>query len=217
MPRADVNGMKVCCRCGERKPVERFCVDAHIAGDGLKPSCKACNHLHYNAKAREVRAKNVERFKGITPPEMRTCTQCGETKPRSGFHKKVAGPDGLTSWCKVCIAAYAKRYAKANSARISARNKAYGRAYRIKTKYGMTEADYDAMFEKQDGRCAVCGDAAKNPLALRIDHDHATGRIRGLLCNACNLGLGLLGDSETTLKGAILYRARNRLHIVKTS
>lgn len=66
--------------------------------------------------------------------------------------------------------------------------------YTIKSAYGLTEEQYNAMLEAQGGGCALCdAKPARNRRAatLNVDHDHATGRIRGLLCMACNVALGI--------------------------
>jgi hypothetical protein len=69
-------------------------------------------------------------------------------------------------------------------------------------RYGMTIEEFDQMREDQNGLCAVC----KFPHAeLHIDHDHETGRIRGLLCNKCNLGIGFMRDDPEVLQAAINY------------
>ena len=65
---------------------------------------------------------------------------------------------------------------------------------------------YDALFEKQKGVCAICFSPENGRYKhLSIDHDHDTGRIRGLLCNNCNRGLGLLKDSPQLLRKAAEY------------
>ena len=71
---------------------------------------------------------------------------------------------------------------------------------------GITEQDYHAMLEKQQGRCAICGDEPE-VVHLRIDHDHETGAIRGLLCRNCNLGLGNFRDSPAKMIAALEYLA----------
>jgi hypothetical protein len=68
----------------------------------------------------------------------------------------------------------------------------------------MTEADYDALLVAQGGCCAIC----RERQAFVVDHDHATGAVRGLLCNRCNTGLGHLGDSPILLLRAIEYLLR---------
>lgn len=72
--------------------------------------------------------------------------------------------------------------------------------------YGITESDYLAMLEAQGGTCAICHQAERIPgRSLAIDHDHETGRVRGLLCASCNRGIGMLGDDVDRLASAIEY------------
>jgi hypothetical protein len=67
---------------------------------------------------------------------------------------------------------------------------------------GLTEEAYAEMVIAQEARCAICRTIA---LTLVVDHDHQTGRIRGLLCTACNVGIGNLGDDPDRLEAARLY------------
>ena len=64
---------------------------------------------------------------------------------------------------------------------------------------------YDVLYEAQHGCCAICSEPEEKFSWLCIDHDHVTGRVRGLLCPNCNRGLGLLGDSEHLLQKAKDY------------
>jgi hypothetical protein len=64
----------------------------------------------------------------------------------------------------------------------------------------MTQEEYDALLQAQEGKCKICG---APPTA--VDHDHETGEVRGLLCRACNLGLGYFKDSAELLQRAIAY------------
>lgn len=75
-------------------------------------------------------------------------------------------------------------------------------------KYGITGADYARMFADQNGRCAVCDSVEtgdKRGGRFHVDHCHESGRIRGLLCSQCNLGLGKFKDSADLLERASLY------------
>jgi hypothetical protein len=82
-------------------------------------------------------------------------------------------------------------------------------------RYGLTIAEYEAMVAAQDGRCAICGCRPDGPSyhtgRLHVDHDHATGRRRRLLCNGCNVGLGAFRDDPEVLRRAAEYIQRYRL------
>lgn len=85
---------------------------------------------------------------------------------------------------------------------------------RIKYRYGISVEEYETLLEQQNGRCAICG---TNPIGksapintLCIDHDHATGRVRGLLCNSCNLAIGYLKTPEGLDAAASYLRLHSR-------
>ena len=90
-----------------------------------------------------------------------------------------------------------KRYQPTHYAR-------YGRKWRIMKEFGMSLAQFEEMKSKQGNRCAICGNPPKKR-ALAIDHDHSTGKIRGMLCYPCNVVLGLVSDSIVTLDRMIEY------------
>lgn len=73
---------------------------------------------------------------------------------------------------------------------------------RLKSRYGITPEDYEKMFKKQKGKCAICGIKKDK---LDIDHCHTTKKVRGLLCGSCNRALGLLKDNTEFLNNAIKY------------
>jgi len=79
----------------------------------------------------------------------------------------------------------------------------------LKFQFGITPEDRVAMMDKQKGCCAICGDSLINPkfnkADLHIDHDHTTGKTRGLLCGKCNTALGSFRDSRENLIKAIQY------------
>ena len=81
----------------------------------------------------------------------------------------------------------------------------YDRKYTLRTKFGITLEDYDNLFTKQDGMCAICENALKKGRGTHLDHCHTTKRVRGLLCTACNMALGLFKDDFSRLVRAIDY------------
>ena len=76
-------------------------------------------------------------------------------------------------------------------------------------KYGITQADYDAMFAAQGGCCAICERTQER--AFDVDHDHDTGEVRGLLCTNCNRMIGHAGDSAERLTDAAFYLSSRKL------
>lgn len=71
-------------------------------------------------------------------------------------------------------------------------------------KYGITRAERDAMREKQNGQCAICGENESGK-GLFIDHDHTTGKVRALLCHLCNVGIGNFRENPAWLECAAMY------------
>lgn len=72
-------------------------------------------------------------------------------------------------------------------------------------KYGLTREQYEALADRQKNVCAICGNGTKGGRRLDVDHDHATGRVRELLCNGCNQGLGMFKEDVVRLEAAIQY------------
>lgn len=115
------------------------------------------------------------------------CCKCRETKPISDFNKDKHQKDGLKGDCKAC--------------RVSTRRKTD--LYR---KYNMSPRQYEKLFEKQGGYCAICGiHQSKLKTRLCVDHNHIANKVRGLLCVACNRGLGYFKDSCSILTKANQY------------
>lgn len=137
---------------------------------------------------------------------MKTCTVCGERKPLEDFHRTCFNKtDGRRGTCKPCTATK-------NAAKYAA-DPSRHRASIDRHRYGMEPGDYERMFAAQGGRCAVCGRHAdvcprhSRGRALHVDHDHATGRVRGLLCVQCNLAIGYWEKTGATIDAVAAYLA----------
>lgn len=143
---------------------------------------------------------------------MKTCKTCNETKSLEEFSKRSRNKDGYELHCKVCLRKVHQEWVnnnpeKARESWRKASKKNYStKNYRVRhlAKYGLTEQGYESLLLSQNKLCAICNE--DKPLC--IDHDHETGKVRGLLCTSCNTGLGKLGDSITSLQNAINYLAR---------
>lgn len=96
-----------------------------------------------------------------------------------------------------------------NRKRNKTKKKQYMTDWMLKTKYGITESEYNDMFQAQDGCCAICKRAAtyyKRKMA--VDHNHLTGKVRGLLCVKCNRGIGCFEESPSMFDSAKSYLLR---------
>ena len=155
---------------------------------------------------------------------MKTCTKCGQAKPEDEFYR-VKGR--LLARCKPCTIADSRAWEVRNYDKLRpikaarAKNSAYKskrneymkkhpemrKAARIKRVYGLTQLDVRRMREDQLGGCAICHRELR-PVMEHVDHDHKTGRVRGLLCGRCNLGLGHFLDDPGLLLSAMTYLKR---------
>ena len=139
--------------------------------------------------------------KALLAEGKKRCRACGEILPIDSFYRNVGAsndPEHRTSQCKKCL-----------------------EASRIERKYGLPRRDYWALLEAQDGKCAICSKAinvteerrAHVAVALCVDHDHSTGQVRGLLCFACNRGIGQFRDDHELLRLAAHYLERQRTDV----
>ena len=145
----------------------------------------------------------------------KVCKKCGVEKSSSEFYKEKRVKDGLQARCITCCKADAKAVFERDPepyrkrAR-EAHNYAERRARWLWEKYKMTPEDYDALFEKQKGCCAICKTEQSGHNVtehLLVDHNHITNEVRGLLCSSCNLMIGKAkADAGTEiLRGALTY------------
>jgi hypothetical protein len=80
----------------------------------------------------------------------------------------------------------------------------------LRTKYGITREEYLERLARQGGACAICREPETvirrgKPVLLAVDHDHATGRVRALLCSSCNRGIGMFKEQPQLLRAAVAY------------
>jgi hypothetical protein len=160
------------------------------------------------------------------------CSKCKEDKPESEFYRRRDTKKGYGSHCKSCCSKWAaenqdsikkarqkwldSNYEKARDSqrkyKITNREKLKKdyRNWRLKNQYGLTEEDFKELLIKQNGVCAICGQSETKVQhgkiqPLTVDHNHETGKVRGLLCFNCNIAIGKLKDSVVLLEQAIEY------------
>lgn len=128
------------------------------------------------------------------------CSKCGETKPIVKF--LPCKGNGLASWCRSCVTKLRcdRNYRNAHPE--------VAKRAQLKHKYGLTLEQHKQMYLDQNGCCAVCGEPIEYDRVV-TDHDHETGKVRGLLCYRCNRDLSIFDDTDR-FERAIAYIERNR-------
>lgn len=138
---------------------------------------------------------------------MKTCTVCKQDLDYLNYHKSKATKDGYGYRCKECDKKARSKYREENEERFAEVN----RRKLLKYRYGITLEDYYTLLNKQGGCCALCKTKQNGVSGKRrdwnwsVDHCHKTGKVRGLLCNQCNRGLGMLGDDVESIQKALDY------------
>jgi hypothetical protein len=160
--------------------------------------CSAC----YQRARKDGSLDGIKHGKIPYIPKLRTtvCAKCGVE------HET----DRAGTWCKPCAAASNKRYQRDNAAKVALK----GHSQHLRKKYGMDGETYCLLLADQGGLCAICKQT-ETPITyngvegyvrrLSVDHDHDTGVVRGILCQGCNAGIGMLGEDPDRLLAAIDY------------
>jgi hypothetical protein len=184
--------MKTCSKCG---PTEGPFYDQN------QSTCKAClkiykaqyyltNKAKMNAQNSASYEANKERYS-----EERKVKYLANPDPAKARAKKrrEAKPDEISEWHKT-------HYQETRQSRLDAL---------LLKKFGLTRVQYNEKLASQGGACAICGDPPGKK-SLAVDHDHATGQIRSLLCTRCNIGLGQFCDRVDLLCLAVKYLESHR-------
>lgn len=124
------------------------------------------------------------------------CSHCGLYKPLSKFSKRSTG--NLFSWCTECRVEFRRNLRHSNPDKWLNKH--------LKQKFGIDLSYYNNLIQLQEGKCAICKVSQNElPKRLYVDHDHKTGKVRGLICHKCNTILGHSGDNIIILSNAIKY------------
>lgn len=208
--------LKQCTKCKEWKPLTEF-YRGSSRSDGYYPSCKWCKR--YAPKVPRPAPENL-------PEGFKRCTKCREVKSMADFSYEDKQATRIRPTCKECTNEAQREWKRKNPERAlegqhrrRACYKAAGKKYRnsaesrwkahLKTRFGLTPEEYEAMLVAQFGLCAICGLPPQEGKRLTIDHCHKSNLIRSLLCNNCNTMLGMAQDNPAILRAGIKYL---RLH-----
>jgi hypothetical protein len=176
--------MKKCKGCHTNKSLDQFYKHQYTK-DGRRGKCIEC-WLKENGRTpeqnKEYRAKNLDRIRA--------------------YDRERAAPE----WKKKEKAVYDRVWRRLTAKELKNNT--------LKRTFGITLDQYNSMLEQQRGLCAICFHPEKcksisgGQKALSVDHCHKSGIVRGLLCDRCNRGMGLLRDDPSVLKNAINYLER---------
>lgn len=143
-------------------------------------------------------------------PKTSTCPRC-KRRPRQIYSSGCVG-----TYCLECDRAYQKKHYHNLSGHDKQerlkKTRKWGKDHQYElrlSRYGLTQAGYDTLVTKQKGACPICGRSLFGNGQTKIDHDHRTGKVRGVLHHKCNILLGMADDNPDRLRAAIRYLESN--------
>lgn len=149
------------------------------------------------AKGRKYTEKELEIINN--EDFMFKCSRCAKIKKNKEFYQCKGNKKGrnYTSFCRNCRKGYDPKEYSSSERR---------REYLVNRNFGLSSKEYSNLKEQHNNSCAICDISFKTlGKRLSIDHDHSTGKIRGLLCPKCNTALGLLRDDIKLLEKMLKY------------
>jgi hypothetical protein len=212
--------LKICTRCDIAKPLTAFNKEKR-GKYGVGSKCRECQRdMRDEARAAANAMDRDNTFK--------TCPVCTESKPLREYDIQPLGADGHRIECRSCTEE-GRRLRKAGTPRLKPKpnrtaeeERDRWKGYQLRYFYNITVAEWRAMWEAQDGKCALCSRALElwggRDDGPHVDHDHnccpgnrSCGKcLRKMLCANCNMGIGLLGDAAGRLLKAARYIADHR-------
>ena len=141
--------------------------------------------------------------------ELKWCGRCKRWLPLDRFSYNRSKWDGLQERCNECRHTHWSTTGIETRRNLPIERKREWRRKAVIRSYGLTPEEFEAMRLKQSNKCAICGSTDWGRPSPSIDHDHETGKVRGLLCNRCNRTLGLAEDSIPLLTKMIKYLEKN--------
>lgn len=207
----EITGVKKCSRCKQSFDISNF-HKAKDRLDGHANICKACAKAH----GRAMYLKSIDKVKEQHRKYRESHRE--ESKAYRDLHREEI-KESQRLWRianSALIKERAKKFREVHAEEIRARsrlsyyrNRDRAKDTQLKKVYGISLVELEEMWESQDGKCSICeGSLAKRSGGYAIDHNHSSGKVRGLICSRCNFALGLVLESETTLLRLIEYLKR---------
>jgi hypothetical protein len=174
---------KKCEKCGKDLPSDDY---RKTRCGNLEGTCRKCQNKRMRERYR-LKYPVVLRqpFLGESPVGLKWCPTCFQFRPHADFSKNKLLKCGLACNCREC--------------------QSY---FDLKRLYGLTRDEYERTLREQNDSCRICGATFETTgKRFHVDHDHATGKVRGLLCHKCNAALGMFDDNVDRLRKAVEYLA----------
>lgn len=147
---------------------------------------------------RNIKYLGTQEHLKISENPKKKCTKCLEYKNIKEFHNHKRMKDGKSTRCRSCT--------KVLNAEYRAENLDKERNRKLIRKFGITLEQYKIMLQDQNNKCAICATSeCSSGVSFAVDHCHVTGKVRALLCGACNTGLGKFKDNFDLLEKASKY------------
>ena len=191
---------KQCTRCKEWKALDMF-NKASKKKDGLQAECRDC----HNERCRVYRQEHPDKVKASQQKHREANRERIKEKTREyGKKYRTQNRDRLAERRRQNRLNNFEEHRVKEKRRYAAR-KDKAREKRLNNFYGITSQEYTFLLQQQNNKCACCGVDQGDVASFNVDHDHKDGRVRGLLCRRCNLGIGQLGDKVDGLMAAVAY------------
>lgn len=231
---------RVCRKCQTAKPLSEFYKISPRATSGHKGTCRKCV-IKSSVVRQKIHRRRVDQWEryvrfGVAIRE-KACTKCKAVKPAIEFKLCTRNRTRLRTACKECDQRQSAVYKARSGASESMRafreryktSEAYGLSqkmyaesehgkktrlnYRLLSRFGITVDDYDFLLSLQGGGCGICG---RKPVTrrLHVDHNHETGKVRGLLCLDCNTSVGRFKEDPSLFDKAKAYVINDGLVLI---
>lgn len=208
---------KQCTLCKEWKTLDLF-NKASKKKDGLQAECRDC----HNERCRIYRQKHPDKVKASQQKHREANAERIKEKTREyGRRYRAQNRERLAEQRRQDRLNNFEEYRAREKKKYAARKDKL-REKRLNDFYGITSQEYIFLLQQQNNKCACCGVDQGDVASFNVDHDHDDGRVRGLLCRSCNLGIGQLGDKVDGLMAAIAYlqdqttRTQEALHYFRS-
>ncbi len=185
------------CECGTEKVIE---------GKSLrKGDTRSCGCIRKEQSAENARTRKQRSKTDWSTRTEKYCPQCKSDLPVEDFGNNRSSYDGLTAYCRPCHTRQGRES--------RAKNWGSSRHYHLMHRYGISAEDADNLLVEQGGVCAICQKVPKQELRIpwHVDHDHETGKVRGILCHSCNTALGNFNDDPEILGRALNYLGKDSM------